>query len=185
MIGELSDLDGLIVRGSHIVIPVSMREMVLDRIHDGHQGLIKCRERALQSVWWPKMRHDITMKVQQCQYSTENKNTHRKEPLLPSVLPSRPWQKIAVDLCEFKKQNYLVISDYFSRFLEILHLTKTTSSQVVSGLKATFACYGIPEVLVNDNGPQLASVEMKDFSKEYDFAHFTSSPHFPQSNGQA
>lgn len=48
--GELSELDGLIVRGSRIVIPVNMREMVRDRIHDGHQGLTKCRERALQSV---------------------------------------------------------------------------------------------------------------------------------------
>lgn len=104
--GELSELDGLIVRGSRIVIPVNMREMVLDRIHDGHQGLTKCRERALQSVWWPKMRQDISTKVQQCQFCTENRHTQRKEPLLPSVLPSRPWQKVAVDLCEFKKQNY-------------------------------------------------------------------------------
>lgn len=128
--GELSELVGLIVRGSRIVIPVDMREMILDRIHDGHQGLPKCRERALQSVWWPRMRQDIFLKVQQCQYCTENRHTQRKEPLLPSVLPSRPWQKTAIDLCELKKQNYLVISDYFSRFLEILHLPATTSSQV-------------------------------------------------------
>lgn len=175
--GELSELDGLVVRGSHIVIPVHMREMVLDRIHDGHQGLTKCRERALQSVWWPKMRQDISVKVQQCQFCIENRHTQRKEPLLPSVLPSRPWQKVAIDLCEFKKQNYLVISDYFSRFLEIFHLPTTTSSQVVTRLKATFARYGIPEVLVSDNGPQLASAEMKNFSKEYDFIHVTSSLH--------
>lgn len=73
----------------------------------------------------------------------------------------------------------------FFRFLEILHLPTTTSSQVVMRLKATFARYGIPEVLVSDNGPQLASTEMKDFSKECDFTHVTSSPHFPQSSGHA
>lgn len=66
--------DGLIVRGCCIVIPVDMRESVLDRIHEGNQGLTKCRERALQSVWLPKMRQNIATKVQQCPDCTENKN---------------------------------------------------------------------------------------------------------------
>ena len=64
--GELSEMDGLVVRGSRIVVPTEMRKAILERIHDGHQGLGKCRERANQSVWWPRR---------------ENKSTHRKEPL--------------------------------------------------------------------------------------------------------
>lgn len=104
---------------------------------------------------------------------------------MPSELPSRPWQKVGVDLCEFKKQNYLIVSDYYSRYLEILNLPTTTTSQVVAKLKATFARFGIPEVMVSDNGPQLSSEEMREFSEEYDFVHITSSPHYPQSNGQA
>jgi len=45
--------DGLLLRGSRLVIPSTMRNDVLARLHEGHQGVVKCRERARQSVWWP------------------------------------------------------------------------------------------------------------------------------------
>lgn len=77
------------------------------------------------------------------------------------------------------------MSDYFSRYLEILHLPATTSVQVIEKLKATFACDGIPEVLVSDNGPQLVLEEFRKFSEEYDFNHVTSNPHLAQSHGLA
>ena len=46
--------------------------------------------------------------------------------------------------CEHNKNNYLVISNYYSRFLEVLHLPSTTSTQVILRLKTTFARFGIP-----------------------------------------
>jgi len=36
---------------------------------------------------------------------------------------------------------------------------------------------------LSDNGPQYASQEFSNFSREYNFQHAANSPHFPQSNG--
>ena len=61
----------------------------------------------------------------------------------------------------------------------------TTSSAVISALKAAFSRHGIPEVVRSDNGPQYSSHDFAKFAETYGFKHLTSSPLFPQSNGQA
>ena len=72
--------------------------------------------------------------------------------------------------------------DYCS---EISRLNRTTTAEVVSHLKSIFARHGVPEVLVTDNGPQYSSKDFKEFAKDYEFRHVTSSPYFPQGNGEA
>ena len=182
---EISVENGLVLRGCRIVVPRSMRGEILEKLHHGHQGLIKCRERAKSSVWWPGLSKELKNTVISCQVCRELKRTQQKEPLISTPLPDRPWQRIALDLCEHKHQNYLVISDYYSRFLEILHLSSTTSAHVIQRLKTVFARFGIAEEVVSDNGPQFSSAEFQNFSKELDFKHVTSSPHHPQGNGHA
>ena len=56
---EISVQDGLLMRGSRIVIPASLRLDMLDRIHTGHLGITKCWERAKQSVWWPGLSRQL------------------------------------------------------------------------------------------------------------------------------
>ena len=51
--------------------------------------------------------------------------------------------------------------------------------------KSIFARHGIPEQIISDNGPQYTSEAFKQFAKSYGFDHITSSPYFPQSNGEA
>ena len=84
--------------------------------------------------------------------------------MLPSLLPDRPFQKVGVDLCEFRGLHYLVIVDYNSRYIDLAHLPNITSSTVVNKMKNSFAHHGIPETVISDNGTQFTSAEFKTFS---------------------
>lgn len=116
-----------------------------------------------------------------CQKST----TPPREPLLQSSLPDYPWERVATDLFELNGTTYLLVVDYYSRYIEVQKLKSTTSASIITALKAVFSHHGIPAAVVSDNGPQYASQEMKEFSQSYGFSHITSSPHYPQSNGEA
>jgi hypothetical protein len=37
-------------------------------------------------------------------------------------IPDRPWQRVGLDLFELDSENFLVISDYYSKFFEIAKL---------------------------------------------------------------
>ena len=104
---------------------------------------------------------------------------------MPTPLPSYPWQMIGSDLFVLKGDTYLLAVDYYSRFPEVIKLSSTVSTSVIAALKTLFARYGIPEILRSDNGPQYSSEEFAQFMKSYSIEHITSSPKFPQSNGQA
>ncbi|TWW65957.1 hypothetical protein D4764_21G0008570 [Takifugu flavidus] len=100
-------------------------------------------------------------------------------------LSDRPWQRVGADLFQWNSAMYLLVVDYFSRYIEVANLTSTTSAFVMEKLKAIFSRHGVAEVLVTDGGPQFASAEFADFAREYDFQHVTSSPRYPQGNSEA
>ena len=91
---------------------------------------------------------------------------------------------MGTDLFEIDGTHYLLTVDYFSRYPEVRQLTTTSSAAVISASKAVFAKHGIPETVRSDNGPQYSSHEFARFASTYEFKHITSSPRFPQSNGQ-
>ena len=57
-----------------------------------------------------------------------------KEPMIASQLPDYPWQKVGSDLFESGGSTFLLVVDYFSRFVEISKLTTTSSISVITAL---------------------------------------------------
>ena len=176
--------DNLLLFGSRIVVPDAMRAETLRKIHQGHQGFQKCRSRVSTAVWWPGISRALEDFIKACPECQQTVPAHR-EPLLSTSLPSHPWEKLAMDLFELRGKSYILLVDYYSRFVEVQQLQATTTSSVISFLKPIFARYGIPTTLISDNGPQFTSAEMRQFAETYGFCHITSSPYYPQANGQA
>ena len=83
------------------------------------------------------------------------------------------------------REEYVVLVDYSSDFVEVQELADITSPTIIQFLKEQFSRHGIPDVLVSDNGPQLVSHEFRRFAEEWEFKHVTSSPHHHKANGKA
>ena len=181
---ELTVHHGLLLYNSRLVIPEPLQADILSRIHEGHQGIVKCRAMAKTSVWWAGLSKQIEELIKACPTCEKHKEV-RPEPLRPSTTPDYPFQKLGMDLFEWKGQTYLLVVDYFSRWVEISLLQKTTSQRTVEHCKSIFSRYGIPEVVISDNGPQFASCEFAHFAETYGFEHRTSSHRHPQGNGEA
>ena len=188
---QLSVCDGLLTLGNRLVIPTQLRENILSKIHEGHLGVNKCLDRAGSTVWWPGITAQIKQLINSCHHCEIKHGTQRREPLYTTPLPDGPWQRVAADLCEYDNQDYLILTDYYSRWLEILHLRRaggaknTASGSVIAKFKDVFARFGVPYTIISDNGPQFQSHEFSEFAESYGFVHEPVSPRLPNSNGEA
>ena len=180
--GELSLHDGLLMRGDRIVVPFSLRKQIMERIHKGHVGVAKCVAKCLRgkvqgtcctitvvATDWKRPR------VASCRHCLQKQPSQASEPLLPSALPDRPFQKVGIDICEFRNKHYLVQVDYYSRYIDVTYLPSLTSATVVGKLKNCFSHHGVPETVVSDNGAQFSSAEYGTFADRWSFSHVTSS----------
>ena len=100
-----------------------------------------------------------------------------------SDVPPHAWHTLGTDLFYWNKIDYLVIRDYFSKYLIVRRLPNSSTHAVIKELGLVFTELGRPFVLRSDNGPCYSSREFHNFLSFYQVDHITSSPHYPQSNG--
>ena len=180
---DLSECDGLLLKGEQIVVPASLQPDVLRQIHDGHLGISKCVERAKLTVYWPRYIDQVTNLVEGCAKCQENRHQNPAQPSYPVPIPDYPFQKVAADLYEVRGVHYLLVVDYFSKWPCAVPLKTITSAAVITELKRFFIDFGVPEQLVSDNGKQFDSAEFRQFCNALHIRSTTSSPKYPRSNG--
>ena len=162
-----------------------MRDDLLHKLHSSHIGIQGCLRRAREVLYWPGMNQAVEDYVAQWDTCNKYQSEQVKEPMICHKVPSRPWEKVAIDLFQLERKDYIVTVDYYSNFFEVDQLSTKTAKKVIGKLKAYFARHGIPDQVISDNGQPFASREFEEFARAYSFEHVTSSPAYPQSNGKA
>ena len=183
---EISVYDGVAYRSHQVIVPSSLREEMLQKIHKAHQGVDSSIRRARESLFWPGMQAAIKEKCLSCGLCARYVSERPQEPMKSHTIPDRPWSKISADLFQLDGNNYLVMVDHYSDYIELDSLnTNTSANTVIRAMKRQFARHGIPDELLTDNGPQFESHEYSRFAREYGFTIVKSSPYYSRGNGKA
>ena len=144
---EVATADGLLFKGTRLIVPKSLRPEMLrqiHKIHKSHLRIVKCRQRARDVLFWPGMSVEIEQMGTNCSVRADYAKKQPSEPLKPSVPPSLPWKKIGTDLSEFCVEHYLLCVCYRSKFIEVAKLEFLRSGAVIEELKRQFGVHGIP-----------------------------------------
>ncbi len=83
-----------------------------------------------------------------------------------------------------QNERFLVtITDYFSKYPEVLLTGTITSRRIIRWLDSVFARFGNPYSIASDNGTQFVSNEFKQFLRQRNILHIRSPVYHPMANG--
>ena len=127
--------------------------------HASHIGIEGCMRRMRECLYWPRMTTQVKDYISKCEVCLSRRSAPPREPLRQHDFVARPWSMIGADLCQIDGRTLLVVCDYFSNFIEVACMNTVTTRSVLRELLPMFVRFGMPDVLVTDNGQQFASAE--------------------------
>lgn len=178
-----------------VVLPSHLRSKIIFENHDtptsSHFGYYKTLKRVQTTYYWPKMTLDIREYIAKCDMCKANKDPTyiTRSPMGEAKVIDTPWQTIAIDflgpLPRSKKGNTFlyVIIDCFTKFTILAPLRKADAGAAIRVLESdVFYKFGIPSILISDNGPQFVSKAFKKFLGEHKIKHWLNAAYHPQHN---
>ena len=149
---DLSMENGLITKGARLLIPSTLRK--------------KCMLKARESVFWPGISNDIHETVEKCGICQASSNAAKPVGNVSDV-PPHAWHTLGTDLFYWNKMDYLMVGDYFSKYLLVWKLPSSSTHAVIKELGLIFTELGRPFILRSDNGPCYSSREFHNFLSFY------------------
>ena len=155
---------------------------MLQYIHEGHQGKERCLLRARNTVFWPKITYDIQELIDRCIICQEH---GKSQSIIGTTqeLPPFLWHTLATDIIYWKRMDFLIVADVFSKYFLVRKLANSLSAAVCAEIATIVTELGLPHIIRSDNGPCYNSKEFQQLLQHYNITHHTSSPHHPRSNG--
>lgn len=141
--------------------------------------------------FWPGMSKDVRDFVRNCEVckATKSPNFITKPDMGKQIISERPFQRLYVDLLgpyprsKSGHTGLLIVLDHLSKFHWLHPLRKFTSTTIREFLeKNIFHVYGVPEVVVSDNGSQFKANDLNAFFTSLGITHIYTAFYSPQAN---
>ena len=91
---ELTFIGHVILRGTRIVIPQALRKRVVSLAHEGHQGVVKNKERLKTKVSWSAIDRDAERRCAECYGCQMVTKNVPPLPLKLTPLPNQSWEEV-------------------------------------------------------------------------------------------
>ena len=125
----LSIENGLITCGNGIIVPNEMRAEMLQYIHEGHQGKDRCLLWARNTVFCTKITYDIQKLIERCIICQEHGKYLSIIGITQELSPF-PWHTLATDIFYWKRMDFLIVADVFSKYFLVRKLANSSSAAV-------------------------------------------------------
>lgn len=176
--------DEFLTYNDRIIIPKSLRYLIMQKLHEPHMGLTKTLEKARQLVYWPNITVDIESFLRKCLECQKIQDNNRNIEIKTHEIVPIPFYKIGIDIGFFENKDYLILIDYYSKWIEIEFIKNKQISTIITVLEKIFATHGYPTIIISDNNP-FNSYEFAEFAKENSIQLNFTAPHHHQSNGMS
>lgn len=173
-------------------IPMSLKNQIISLFHDnitaGHLGRNKTYHKLEDRVFWTGMAKDVGTYIKNCEACVRAKPILYPPAPNSSYVAEAPWEVISVDLagpyCKSSKQSTVlfILLDVFSKWVSIFPLRKAKAEYVINCMKEVFFIFGVPRVVISDNGSQFVSNIYMEFCKLNGINPFHQSPYHAKSN---
>ncbi|KAJ8266913.1 hypothetical protein GJAV_G00136100 [Gymnothorax javanicus] len=185
---ELTVQGDYIFCGLRLIAPISLCHTLVGLAQEGHQGIVRTKQRLREVYWWPGMDDQVNSQIKTCVLcqSSDKSAAPSTEPV---EYPSQPWEKPGIDvvgpfktatpLCRFA----LTLTDYHSKWPEVAFTSSATTANITTFLNSVFSWLGNPLSIVSDNGPQFLSAEFENFLTEKNIQHIRTAMYHPAANG--
>ena len=146
---DLVVCDRYVFKGRRVVAPREAKAEMLNRIHSSHIEDNGCIRWAQESVFYPGLTLDIKNMVVTCAVCAAHQMSAQKS----YATPSRPWEKVGVDIFTLRNVDYLITADYLSGNFETARLPSKRVSDVIHCLRAQFVRHRLTMEVCSDNSP--------------------------------
>lgn len=178
-----------------IYVPGDHQPAIMRQYHDdklaAHGGILKTINRIRRHYYWPSMQRDIGKYIRECEVCNATKPSNKclVQPMGKYRDPEKPFKMIAMDYVgpetrTSRGNKYTVVAiDIFSKFVVMKPLRTASTEATIEFLQSeVFYKYGVPAIIISDNGPQLRSMAFAQFLAKHNVAHWKTAAYHAQAN---